>query len=76
MDIAKQVAIKTLNGSAGEYLEIVQGIILEKSLPVKHMLNRLIKPQIIIIENSLDESGVKVRFEDLISNDHIISEQL
>lgn len=32
------------------------------------MLNRLIKPQVILIENSLDESGVKARFEDLISN--------
>jgi hypothetical protein len=40
------------------------------------MLSRLIKPQVIVIENSLDESGVKVRFEDLISNDQAIYEQL
>jgi hypothetical protein len=36
------------------------------------MLSRLLRPQVIVIENSLDESGVKVRFEDLISNEHAI----
>jgi hypothetical protein len=76
MDISKHVSIKTLSGQAGEHLELIRGMILEKSLPMKHMLNRLIKPQVILIENSLDESGVKVRFEDLIINDHVIFEQL
>lgn len=37
-------------------------MVLEKGLPVKHMLDRLIKPQVLVVEGSLDESGVRVRF--------------
>lgn len=76
MDISRVVAVKTLLGGAGEHLELVRGMVLEKGLPVKHMLDRLIKPQVLVVEGSLDESGVRVRFEDLITNDHVICEQL
>lgn len=54
MDITRHLAIKTLQGLPAQHLELVCGAVLEKSLPVKHMLNRLVKPQIIAIENSLD----------------------
>lgn len=62
MDISRVVAVKTLLGGAGEHLELVRGMVLEKGLPVKHMLDRLIKPQVLVVEGSLDESGVRVRF--------------
>lgn len=49
MDISRVVAVKTLLGAAGEHLELVRGMVLEKGLPVKHMLDRLIKPQVLVV---------------------------
>jgi hypothetical protein len=37
---------------------------------MKGMLNRLIKPQVLIIENSLDEGAIanRIKFEDLVGS--------
>jgi len=65
MDINKQLSIKTIYGQPAETIELIKGIVLEKTFPVKGMLNKLHNPQVLVIENSLDEGTVasKLKFE-------------
>ena len=62
MDIIEQLGIKIITGQPAQTLELINGIVLEKSLPLKSMLDFLVNPQIILFENSLDESLAKIKF--------------
>ena len=54
MDISNMIGIKGVESEPGQIIELVQGIFLEKDLPIKHMLTSLTHPRLILIENSLD----------------------
>ncbi len=69
MDANQHIEIKILTGEPGELMEVVGGMVLEKSIAIKGMESSFIEPQIIIIENSLDEGAVKVKFEELIKSE-------
>lgn len=69
MDANQHIEIKVLTGEPGELMEVVGGMVLEKSIAIKGMESSFIEPQIIIIENSLDEGAVKVKFEELIKSE-------
>lgn len=49
MDINKQLFIKTIYGQPGEILDYVDGIVIDKTFPIKGMISKLTKPQILII---------------------------
>jgi hypothetical protein len=65
MDITRQLSIKTIYGQPGDTLELIRGVVLEKTFPVKGMISELTRPQVLVIENSLDEGTVasKLKFE-------------
>ena len=49
MDVSSFVQIKGVESEPGQVIELVQGIFLEKEFPIKHMLNTLNRPHIIVI---------------------------
>lgn len=62
MDVSQHIEIKTLTGEPGDIVEAVEGIVLENSIPIKTMESIFFNPQIILIENTLDESIIKIKF--------------
>jgi hypothetical protein len=54
MDVSKQLYIRTVYGNPGQFLELVKGVVIQKNLPIKNMHTKFQKPQILVIENSLD----------------------
>ncbi len=76
MDVSKQLYIRTVYGNPGQFLELVKGVVIQKNLPIKNMHTKFQKPQILVIENSLDQACVKLKFQQLVQNSKVISKQI
>ena len=50
MDIARQIRIKTVITEPNKAIQvIIKGIVVEKNLPTKNMINKLSNPRVLII---------------------------
>ena len=62
MDISKCLVVKVVNGLPGKYLDLVKGFVLQKDIPIKNMISKFHKPNVLVFQNSLDEACVKLKF--------------
>ena len=71
MDIARQIKIKTVITEPNKAIQVlIKGIVVDKNLPIKNMLNKLSNPRVLIIENSIDIDTLSnfFKFEELVKN--------